>query len=153
MNFWSRLFGFEKSHHSPRARIYREMDRKNNINNNKAQKKTNKIAEKFNIYSGSRLPDDSNELIKRGWKDATHPEKRKKHDGVTYFNPRTSQKVDYDRGDPNLTGFRGKNHYHWYNPDSTDKKANYYLDKYGRPCGKGSERSHILPTKQIRRKK
>lgn len=37
-----------------------------------------------------------------------------------------------------LTGFRGKDHYHWHNPSSTDKKIDYYLDKYGRPCGKGS---------------
>ena len=32
----------------------------------------------------------------------------------------------------------------WYN-GCINKKIDYYLDKYGRPCGKGSLQSHILP--------
>lgn len=145
MSFWGKIFGFEKPHSSSKTRVYREINSDNNINNNAKQRRTNVIADKFNIYGGSRLPENPEELSKNGWNDITHPNKKANHDGATYLNPRTSQKVEFDKGNPKLTGFRGKDHYHWHNPGSIDKKTDYYLDKYGRPCGKGSLQSHILP--------
>jgi len=44
----------------------------------------------------------------------------------------------------NAEGYRGKNHYHILNPNSTSKH-DYYLDKYGNPVPKNSKQSHIIP--------
>lgn len=152
MKLFSWLLGFNRNHKSKKVRIYKEVDEEKGINNNRKQKQTNWLANKFNIYGGSRLPEDPNELIKQGWKDVTHPDKKKNHNGSTYFNEKTKQKVNFDYGDDKLTGYKRKNHYHWKNNSFTSKKIDYYYDKYGNVCGKGSDNSHILPINKKRRK-
>lgn len=39
---------------------------------------------------------------------------------------------------------RERDHYHVKNPNSNNKN-NYYLDKNGNPCPRGSDRSHLSP--------
>lgn len=152
MGFLSKLLGFDRPYSSTRCRTYKEIDKKNNINNNKRQEMTNKLAEMFNIFGGSRLPENPKDLTKQGWKDVTHDSKAKNHNGRTYNNPKTNQKVDFDYGKPGEDGFKGKNHYHWHNPYAKNKKVDGMLDKYGRPCGAHSKLSHILPKNNKRRK-
>lgn len=66
-------------------------------------------------------------------------------------NSRTHKKngitVRFDKGNPNLGGFFGKDHYHILNPNAT-AKHDYYLDAFGNPAPKNSKASHI----SIRRK-
>jgi hypothetical protein len=38
----------------------------------------------------------------------------------------------------------GKDHYHRHNPKSTEKQ-NEYLDKNGKPIGRGKPASHLKP--------
>lgn len=152
MKLFACLLGFNRNHNSYKARIYKEVDEERNIYNNRRQKQTNWLANKFNIYGGARLPYDPNELIKQGWIDYTHPDKKKKHKGGTYLNKKTNQKVSFDYGDKNLTGYRKYNHYHWHNNFYTNKKIDYYYDKNGILCGKGTEKSHVLPINKKRRK-
>lgn len=136
------LFGFNRKEGERKDRIYREINEK--TKNKKHQEQTNKLANLFNIFGGSRLPEDPNDLIKQGWKDITHPEKRKNHMGRTYKNKYTKQEVNFDYGNINKDGFKRKNHYHWKNIGE-EKNIYPYIDKYGNLCRKNSKESHILP--------
>lgn len=49
------------------------------------------------------------------------------------------------RWDPHKPG-RGPAGYHWYNPNVTGKR-DMYLDKNGKPCGRGSKGSHLGPSR------
>ena len=53
-------------------------------------------------------------------------------------------KIRFDLGSAGAQGFRGKNHYHIYNPNATGQR-DLYLDKMGNPVRKGAKTSHILP--------
>ena len=56
----------------------------------------------------------------------------------------TGLKIRFDKKTPGAKGYKGKNHYHIYNPNATSNK-NLYLDKNGNPVSKNSSESHILP--------
>ena len=143
------LLGFNRKEGTKLDRIYREINEK--TKNRKHQEETNRLANIFNIFGGSRLPEDPNELLKQGWKDVTHPLKRKYHKGGTFKNTSTGQEVNFDYGNDNKGGFQNKNHYHWLNlGDDNDKFL--YKNKYGNKCKKNSEESHILPINKRRKK-
>lgn len=144
------ILGFDRKEGSKNDRIYREINDK--TQNRKHQEQTNRLADLFNIFGGSRLPEDPNDLLKQGWKDVTHPEKRKKHTGGTFKNKATGQEVNFDYGDVVKSGFQNKNHYHWKNLEE-DKNKWLYFDKYGNKCKKNSKESHILPIKKGKKKK
>jgi len=56
----------------------------------------------------------------------------------------TNIKIAFDKGIPGEPKFKGIDHWHRYNPNSTNKN-NMFLDRNGKPTGKGSHPSHIPP--------
>lgn len=88
------------------------------------------------------LPTNPDDLLKRGYKETTHPEAAKR--GHRTFENSDGDKVRFDQGKPGKNGFEGRGHYHRYNPDATSKR-NQYLDKNGNPCARGCDASHLLP--------
>ncbi|MBQ6004901.1 MAG: hypothetical protein IJL14_01480 [Selenomonadaceae bacterium] len=52
----------------------------------------------------------------------------------------------FDVGQAGKPGFNGKDHWHVYNPNRTNK-LNAYLDENANPTYDGSNPSHILPKK------
>ena len=56
----------------------------------------------------------------------------------------TGLKIGFDKGRTGENGFKGKDHYHIFNPTATGNH-NLYFDKNDNPVKKGSAKSHILP--------
>ena len=117
----------------------------------------NRWSKSHQIYSGSYLPYRYDELIKQGWveenagksKELFNKEFRRKSTGQHVLRQGRRQLKD---GSIELT------HYHWINPmaqslGKKEKRNNYYFDKYGNVCGRGSLESHLKPHKTRRRKK
>lgn len=95
------------------------------------------------IGVASSLPKNPNKLLNNGWEDITHP--GAKNSGHTKWRETsTGLIVGFDKGTPGANGFRGKDHYHIFNPDATGNH-NLYLDMNGNPVRKGSAKSHVLP--------
>lgn len=96
------------------------------------------------VYSGSYLPKEGCKLEKQGWTNETPRiiNKANPKAPVTYRRKSTNQLVRDD-----------KSHWHWYNWWKKDKLPNnfmrgdkndeVYLDKYGIPCARNSQESHI----------
>ncbi|HEX3044153.1 MAG TPA: RHS repeat-associated core domain-containing protein [Bacillota bacterium] len=95
----------------------------------------------------SSLPKNPNDLVAKGWKDVTPPGMKDNTGSREFVDPITGLKVRYDPGEPGATGYKGKDHYHVYNPESTGK-GDYYLDENGDPCAKNSKDSHVSPEEQ-----
>ena len=91
------------------------------------------------------LPANADDLLKEGWEETTHPDATAEGHR-TFVNPKTGQTVQFDKAQPGETGWKGQDHYHTNNPDTTNKR-NFYLDSGGRAVPKGSEPSHIPPNR------
>ena len=104
------------------------------------QQQYNRWCKRYGVYCGSYLPTDHKTLLRKGWKDSTHPNgKKHKPDVTEYMRKSTGQKVvhhDEIHGEAR--------HYHWYNRHSRGKD-DYYLDRYGEPCKKGKPATHLAP--------
>ncbi len=83
----------------------------------------------------------SPEKLGAEWKETTS-DKNKTGGYKEYTNIKTGEKVRYDEGKSGTEGYKGKDHYHRYNPNSTSKKDKY-LDKNGDPVAHGSSESHL----------
>jgi hypothetical protein len=95
-------------------------------------------------YNYKDLPSNPNDLVNQGWTDITHPQAAANSNTRTFVNKSTGQTENFDKAVPGISGFRGKDHYHIVNPNSTGDN-NYYLDINGNPVSKGSKSSHIIP--------
>jgi hypothetical protein len=95
-------------------------------------------------YNYNDLPSNPNDLVNQGWTETTHPQAAANSNTRTFVNELTGQTVRFDTAVPGVPGFRGKDHYHIVNPNSTGDN-NYYLDINGNPVPKGSNPSHIIP--------
>ncbi len=116
------------------------------VNNNRvgiSGKTDNQIKQEANIIIPS-LPKNPNTLLKNGWKETTPSKMKQKSNSQTFHDPKTGFDIRFDKGTPGANGFKGKDHYHVENPNSTGK-MDRYLDKDGNPCAKGSRASHIIP--------
>lgn len=89
------------------------------------------------------LPKNPNKLLESGWTEIT-PNAMKQNTSSRLFINENGLRVRFDKGVSNAGGYGGKDHYHVFNPNSTDK-SNYYLDKNGNPVPKNSKASHIIP--------
>ncbi len=87
------------------------------------------------------LPVNPSDLTKTGWKDITLPVTKQNSNSRTYTKGGIT--IRYDKAKIGEGGYRGKDHYHILNPNSTGKH-DYYLDRYGRPIPKNSKASHII---------
>lgn len=92
------------------------------------------------IMSLTRDPDD---LINNGFVETTTSSMALYSSSRMFYDALNNLYVRFDKGDSSFSGFREKDHYHVYNPSSTGKR-DCYLDKNGKPCAKGSRRSHII---------
>ena len=106
------------------------------------------------VYSGSYLPYKASELDRRGW-TTMHPSHN--YYESEHIRKSTGQHVLRHGRHINQYGQLEPTHYHWKNPSAdglskSEKKANYYFDKYGNVCARKSYQSHIKPFKTRRRK-
>ena len=106
-------------------------------------KKANKAKE---LYSKtiSNLPKNPKTLLKKGWSDSTPAGMERNTTSKLYTNKKTGLQVRFDKAETGASGYKGKDHYHVLNPNSTGKH-DYYLDIDGNPVPKGSKASHIIP--------
>lgn len=89
----------------------------------------------------STLPSKPNKSFHENWENVTDPRNKNREN---YCHKENGLLISFDPGQKGKPGFRGKDHYHIHNPDTSDKK-NPYLDKYGNPVPRGSKASHIIP--------
>ncbi len=82
-------------------------------------------------------PDD----LSNDWKEVTHQDMVNRRDFI-YKN--TTIKISFEKGIPGETGYKAIDHWHRHNPNSVNKH-DYYLDRRGKPTGKGKNSSHIDP--------
>ncbi|PUZ19246.1 RHS repeat-associated core domain-containing protein [Chitinophaga costaii] len=80
------------------------------------------------------------------WEDITHPSN--KSGSRDFLNNKTKEKIRWDPRKDGAPGWEGKDHWHRYNPNSSNK-GDYYLDKSGNPVPKGSGPSHIGMPKML----
>lgn len=78
------------------------------------------------------------------FKDVTDPRKRENTNYRNYKDEDSGLEVEFHPGERGKNGWQGKDHYHVKNPNSKSK-SDYYLDKNGNPCAKGSKDSHLSP--------
>ena len=77
-------------------------------------------------------------------KDVTDPRKSQNSNYRNYKDKNNNLEIEFHPGQPGQAGWRGKDHYHVLNPHAKGK-YDYYLDKNGNPCPKGSKESHLTP--------
>jgi len=78
------------------------------------------------------------------WENVT-PEKMLQNSNRQEFrHKKTGLKIAFDKGVVGKPNYRGKNHWHIYNPN-TINRHDVYLDKTGKPIGEHSSNSHITP--------
>lgn len=65
-----------------------------------------------------------------------------------FYHKKTKLRVRFDPAEEGKPGFKGKDHYHVYNPNMSKSKTDRYLDKNGNPVAKDSNPSHIIPQKE-----
>jgi len=96
----------------------------------------------------SNLPKNPNTLIKKGWIEKTDIRNLSANRD---FENSNGLKLHFDKEIKGAPGFRGKDHYHLYNPN-TKNDGDLYLDQFGNSVAKGSKASHLLPKNQRRKK-
>lgn len=114
----------------------------------------NKWSKVHQVYSGSYLPYQQEQLKKQGWM-CDHRSKNKYDSEL--IRKSTGQHVLRHGRHTNERGVIEPTHYHWKNPDAellSKKKGKtvYYFDKFGDVCSRGSDESHIKPHKTRRSK-
>ncbi len=104
------------------------------------------------LYSGTKghiievianLPPKGSMLLAKGWQEISHPAQAATghHE---YEELSTGLCIRFDKAIPGAKGYKGKDHFHIYNPNATSDRDKY-LDKYGNPVKKNSAPSHIFP--------
>jgi len=92
------------------------------------------------------LPENPDDLLDDGYEETTHSEVQE-GSTRTFRNPETGDEVEFHKGGLSKPRWRGKDHWHRYNPNATGKR-DAMLDKNGNPVPKGSKASHIEPSKK-----
>lgn len=78
------------------------------------------------------------------FEDITHPKQRENSGKLTFKNKETGLEIEFHPKQIGKNGWKGIDHYHIKNPNSTGKN-DYYLNRDGKPCPRGSKGSHLLP--------
>jgi len=105
------------------------------------KEKTEEGAEDKGTQKFPDLPKDPDEILKQGYKETTHPDADKV--GRREFeNPDSGDHVAWDTGRPGEKGWKGKNHWHRFNPNSRSRHDEF-LDRDGNPVGKYDDKHHI----------
>ena len=95
----------------------------------------------LNSYDKPReLPENPDDLLDEGYEETTRPGTP---DHIRKFrNPKTGDRIDFNKGKPNAPGWKGEDHWHRYNPNKTGKR-DAMLDKNGNPVPEHLKPSHI----------
>ena len=79
-------------------------------------------------------------------KDITNDKMRQFSKYRVYKDSKNNNEYEFHPGKTGENGWKGRDHYHWKNPQSKNDKDKY-LDKNGIPVGKNSKESHLAPGK------
>jgi len=76
----------------------------------------------LNSYDKPReLPENPDDLLDEGYEETTRPGTP---DHIRKFrNPKTGDRIDFNKGKPNAPGWKGEDHWHRYNPNKTGKRS------------------------------
>ena len=88
----------------------------------------------------TKPPCNPDELSK-DWKEVTHPKMVNRRD---FIFKNSKFRILFEIGILGETGYKAINHWHRHNPNSVNRH-DYYLDRNGKPTGKGKNSSHIDP--------
>ncbi|MDR3472203.1 MAG: hypothetical protein P4M09_10995 [Devosia sp.] len=91
------------------------------------------------------FPADPDELLKESWEETSHPKAAAKG-RRTFVDSKTGQTVEFDKAQSGKTGWKGQDHYHVKNPNTTGTRDKY-LDKNGHQVPDQSKSSHIPPNR------
>ncbi len=80
--------------------------------------------------------------LSSNWIEKTPELMKERSQRREFQHKETGLKIAFDKGIKGKPRFRGKDHWHIYNPNSTNIN-NYYLDKNGEPIHKNDVNSHI----------
>ena len=87
------------------------------------------------------MPEDENELLRRGWKqDTTHGDKLSRR----YIAPNGRQMLEYSDKKPNATGWKGKNHGALYERNPRPDRVRWDKVTRGVPNG-----GHLVPGESV----
>ena len=113
------------------------------------QEQYNNWSKTHKVYSGSYLPNNGQKLEKQGWTNETPK-------SINQSNP--NNPTTYKRKSTNQWVRNDKTHWHWYNWWKKEnipknfmrghKNDPVYLDKFGKPCARNSNESHIQGEKE-----
>ena len=118
----------------------------------------NRWSKRYKIYSGSYLPNNHNDLYKKGWN------KKRASDNMHHIYQRksTNQTVRHDDERINKNGTIIPSHWHWlvwwkpyFGEKTRDRFKNaknrekLYYDKYGSKVSKNNRDHHIHKEKQL----
>ena len=90
----------------------------------------------------AELSESPERLIKNGWEDVTDIRSVKNNPKLRHYKKGIFE-IKFEKGVPGANGFKGIDHYHIRNPNSTGNH-DYYLDELGNPVPRKSKRSHIV---------
>ena len=112
------------------------------------QQQYNNWCKRYGIYSGSYLPDNPDELLKKGWREFTSP-KDKTGLHREFQRKSTGQIVRY-ASSKIVRGRVEDKHYHWDNASSLEERRKLKelircIDRYGDACPEHSPESHLAP--------
>lgn len=80
--------------------------------------------------------------LNEDWIEVTPETMKQNSSRLEYQNKKTGLKIAFDKGIPGMPKFRGKDHWHVYNPFAISVR-DYYLDKNGNKIHKNDDNSHI----------
>ena len=101
------------------------------------------------VYNGSYLPEKPDTLLKKGWVDITSPYNKTGY--IRDFRRKSSgQVVEFNDTKINQFNELEEKHYHWRTPESLPEngrkeKEFTRFDRYGKPCTRKEQRSHLAP--------
>ncbi len=82
--------------------------------------------------------------LSNNWREVTDPRMKQFSNRREFIYKYINIKIAFDLGRSGAPKFRGKNHWHRYNPNTTNRH-DIYLDRNGKPVGEHSNDSHIDP--------
>lgn len=91
------------------------------------------------------LPEKPDAEFLKEWTEFIVEAAKGRSNSREFYHNKTKLRIRFDLGVEGKPGFRGKDHYHVYNPNMGKTKVDRYLDKNGNPVAKDSNPSHILP--------
>ena len=91
------------------------------------------------------LPPKPNAEFLKEWTEVVIEAAQGRTTSREFYHKKTKLRIRFDLGEEGKPGFKGKDHYHVYNPNMSKGKKDRYLDKDGNPVAKDSNPSHIIP--------